>query len=138
MLLETLRYADEVHKAQSYFREIGDEKPDADLLDMASMLIERKTGKFDPAEIHTRYVDALHRLIEEKQKHKGEKIIEEPEAEPAKGSNVVDLMAALKRSLGEPKDEGGPTAKPKKAATKAAPRHAPKKAPAKKAAGGRR
>src|SRR6185437_10802068 len=49
LLLETLRYADEVHKAQSFFREIGDEKPDADLLDMASMLIERKTGKFDPA-----------------------------------------------------------------------------------------
>ena len=72
MLLETLRYADEVNKAQSYFREIGDHEPDADLLDMASMLIERKTGKFDPNEFHNRYVDALHHLIEEKQKAKGE------------------------------------------------------------------
>jgi len=145
LLLETLRYADEVHKAQSFFREIGDEKPDADLLDMASMLIERKTGKFDPTEFHNRYVDALHRLIEEKQKHKGEKIIEEPEGAPPKGSNVVDLMAALKRSLGNA-EEGGKAANenkgvaPKKrtAAKKSAPRHAPKKAPAKKAAGGRR
>jgi DNA end-binding protein Ku len=147
MLLETLRYADEVHKAQSYFREIGDAEPDADLLDMASMLIERKTGKFDPSEFHNRYVDALHRLIEEKQKAKGEKVIEDPDADapPPKGSNVVDLMAALKRSLGEDKGGGAndnrgarkatPAKKPP--AKKPAPRHAAKKAPAKKAAGSR-
>jgi len=145
MLLETLRYADEVNKAQSYFREIGDEKPDADLLDMAAMLIERKTGKFDPNEFHNRYVDALHELIAEKQKAKGEKVIQDPDADspPPKGSNVVDLMAALKRSLGN-QDEGGGAndnaGDKKKPATakKPAPRHAPKKAPAKKAAGGRK
>ena len=45
---------------------------------MAAMLIERKEGEFDPTEFHNRYVDALHRLIEEKQKHKGEKVIEDP------------------------------------------------------------
>ena len=48
MLLETLRYADEVNKAQGYFRDIGDAKPDADLLDMAAMLIERKAGEVRP------------------------------------------------------------------------------------------
>ena len=107
LLLETLRYADEVHKSSGFFRDIGDHKPDPDLLDMASMLIERKAGEFDPNEFHNRYVDALHRLIEEKQKTQGEKIIEEPEADaaPPKGSNVIDLMAALKRSLGD--DEKG-------------------------------
>ena len=31
MVLETLRYSDEVNKAASYFRDIGDAKPDADL-----------------------------------------------------------------------------------------------------------
>src|SRR6185503_5186659 len=146
LLLETLRYADEVHKAQSYFREIGDEKPDADLLDMASMLIERKTGKFDPAEFHNRYVDALHRLIEEKQRAKGERIIEDPNANapPAKGSNVIDLMAALKRSLGNAEEGGGAANENKRGsakkttAKKPTPRHAPKKAPAKKAASGGR
>src|SRR5436309_2990718 len=71
LLLETLRYADEVHKSSGFFRDIGDHKPDADLLDMASMLIERKAGEFDPKEFHNRYVDALHRLIEEKQKKQG-------------------------------------------------------------------
>ena len=144
MLLETLRYADEVNKAQSYFREIGDEKPDADLLDMASMLIERKAGKFDPSEFHNRYVDALHELIKEKQKAKGEKVIQDPDADspPPKGSNVVDLMAALKRSLGnadESSANDNAGAKKKPAATKKPPaRHAPKKEPAKKAAGGRK
>jgi DNA end-binding protein Ku len=150
MLLETLRYADEVNKAQSYFREIGDHEPDADLLDMAAMLIDRKAGKFDPSEFHNRYVDALHKLIEEKQRAKGEKIIQDPDADaaPPRGSNVVDLMAALKRSLGNADEgEGGGkaanenrkgAAKKGTAAKKPAPRHAPKKSHAKKAAAGGR
>jgi DNA end-binding protein Ku len=129
LLLETLRYADEVNKSSGFFRDIGDTKPDPDLLDMASMLIERKAGEFDPKEFHNRYVDALHRLIEEKQKRKGEKIIEEPETAPPKGSNVVDLMAALKKSLGEQK--GGKAeakAKKKASAKKKEPEKARKRA----------
>ena len=122
LLLETLRYADEVHKSSGFFRDIGDHKPDADLLDMASMLIERKAGEFDPKEFHNRYVDALHRLIEEKQKKKGEKIIEDPDANapPPRGSNVIDLMAALKKSLGDQGAKGG-AGKGKKASAKKAP-----------------
>src|SRR5215212_433582 len=136
LLLETLRYADEVHKSSGFFRDIGDTKPDADLLDMASMLIERKAGEFNPSEFHNRYVDALRELIEEKQKKKGEKVIQDPDADapPPKGSNVIDLMAALKKSLGEGK--GGETgvktkktsakkASPKKAASKKEPTRAP-------------
>src|SRR5207253_4787865 len=89
MLIETLRYADEVHKASGFFRDIGDHKPDADLLDMASMLIEKKAGEFNPAEFHNRYVDALHRLIEKKQKSKGKRIIEDEGEAAPKGSNVI-------------------------------------------------
>jgi len=103
---------------------------------MASMLIERKAGEFDPNEFHNRYVDALHRLIEEKQKAKGEKIIEDPDADapPPKGSNVIDLMAALKKSLGDEK-KGKAEAKSKKsAAKKASVKKEPEKAPARKRA----
>jgi len=135
LLLETLRYADEVHKSSGFFRDIGDHKPDPDLLDMASMLIERKAGEFDPKEFHNRYVDALHRLIEEKQKKKGEKIIEDPDADapPPKGSNVIDLMAALKKSLGD--EKRAKEAKPKKAsAKKTSAKKEPEKAPARKRA----
>jgi DNA end-binding protein Ku len=136
MLLETLRYADEVNKANSYFREIGDAKPDPDLLDLASTLIEKKAGDFDASEFHNRYVDALKGLIAEKQKNKGEKIIQEPDSEPPKGSNVIVLMAALKKSLGN--DEKGAGNDNKGAAKKPAPKKTaksePKKAPARKRA----
>lgn len=132
MVLETLRYADEVNKAQGYFRDIPDDKPDADLLDLASTLIEKKTSKFDPAGFHDRYVDALRDLIERKKKAKGRKIIEDPDSGArASGGNVVDLMAALKKSL-EGKGGNAPT---KAAPAKKAPARKPvaKKEPAKRA-----
>ena len=127
MVLETLRYADEVHRASSYFREIGDVKPDADLLDMAETLIAKKAGEFDAAEFENRYIDALKSLIDEKIKKKGKRIIQDRSSdEPSKGSNVVDLMAALKKSL-ETGERGGAAKKkaaPKKTAKKAAPKKA--------------
>jgi DNA end-binding protein Ku len=131
MVLETLRYADEVNKAQGYFRDIPDSEPDPELLDLASTLIEKKSGKFDPQEFHDRYVDALKDLIERKRKAKGKKIIEEDDDEaPKRGSNVVDLMAALKKSL-----EKGGSAAAKAPAKKAPARKEPaKKAPARKRA----
>jgi DNA end-binding protein Ku len=127
MLMETLRYADEVNRAASIFREIGNHKPDPDLLDLAATLIEKKTGEFDPSEFHNRYVDALKSLIKEKQKKKGEKVIQDPDADaaPSRGSNVIDLMAALKKSLG---DSGGAND------NKGARKPAAKKTPARKAA----
>ena len=132
LLLETLRYADEVHKASGFFRDIGDHKPDADLLDMASMLIEKKAGEFNPNEFHNRYVDALHRLIEKKQKSKGKRIIEDEGEATPKGSNVIDLMAALKKSLGDDKKSGAKSKK--EPAKKAAAKKEPAKAPARKRA----
>ena len=102
MVLETLRYADEVHKAQGYFRDIPDDKPDEDLMDLAEALIAKKSGPFHPQDFHDRYVDALRDLVERKRKSKGGKIIEDAGDDAPKkgGSNVVDLMAALKKSMG--------------------------------------
>ncbi|MGE0179222.1 MAG: Ku protein [Sphingomonas sp.] len=133
ILLETMRYADEVNKAQGYFRDIGDDKPDGELLELAEALIDKKTAKFDPSKFKDHYVDALKELIEKKRKT-GKKIEaeEEDERERGGGSNVIDLMAALKRSIEKP----GAKAAAKKASAKAS---AKKAAPArKKAAGGRR
>jgi DNA end-binding protein Ku len=131
IILETLRYADEVHKAQGYFRDIGEAKPDEELLDLAETLINKKTAPFDASKFHDRYVEALHDLIERKRKGKTIQTDDEDKA-PAKGMNVVDLMAALKRSIEKPgaasNDDGD--AKPKKATAKPA---AAKKPPAKKA-----
>ncbi|HYG29058.1 MAG TPA: Ku protein [Allosphingosinicella sp.] len=133
LVLETLRYADEVNKAQNYFRDIADHKPDEDLLDLAETLIEKKTAEFDPAKFHDRYIEALEELIE--RKRKGKTIHTEEEEAPAKGTNVIDLMAALKRSIERPGETGKSSGGAKKsAASKPAAKKAPaKKAPAKKA-----
>jgi len=129
MVMETLRYADEVHKAASYFRDIGDADPDEELLDLATTLIDKKTGKFDASEFHDRYVDALKELIERKKKGKTLNIDSEESGagKDPRGSNVVDLMAALKNPPG--KSDAGAKKSPNKTADKTAA-----KAPAKKAA----
>ncbi len=132
MVLEVLRYADEVKKAQGYFREIGDVKPDKDLLDLATTLIDKKTAPFEPAEFHDRYIDALHRLIDKKAKAKTNRRVLEDVEEPAstgKG-NVIDLMAALRKSVGEntsAKKTPTKKASPKKTATPKKPPAAPAK-----------
>ena len=118
LVMEVLRYADEVHKAQGYFRDIGDVAPEQDLLDLATTLIDKKTAPFKPAEFHDRYVEALHRLIEKKRKSKGKRILEDVEAPgKASGGNVIDLMAALKKSVGSRSDAGPVKAKSGKAGT---------------------
>ncbi|MCK9513979.1 MAG: Ku protein [Pigmentiphaga sp.] len=131
MVMETLRYADEVNRASTYFRDISDADPDDELLDLATTLIDKKTGKFDATDFHDRYADALRELIERKKKGKTLNIEEDDKGSDPRGSNVVDLMAALKKSIGS-----GGTAK-KAPATKAPARTAskPTKAPAKKATG---
>jgi len=142
LVMETLRYADEVNKAASYFREIGDSDPDEELLDLATTLIDKKTGKFEASEFHDRYVDALKDLIERKKKGKTLNIDDENEAgSDPRGSNVVDLMAALKKSIGPASGGGAAKAPAKKPAAKTAAKSekkpvekAPAKAPAKKRA----
>lgn len=134
LVLETMRYEDEVRKAQSYFKEIPATKPDKALLDLATTLIEQRSAPFDAGEFHDRYVDALKKLIEKKRKSKGKKILEDVEEPEPTGSNVIDLMAALKRSVGGEKG-GAKKAPAKKPAAHKAPA---KKAPAKKAAPARK
>jgi DNA end-binding protein Ku len=135
MVLETLRYADEVNKAAGFFRDIPDVKPEPDLLDLATTLIDKKTAKFDASEYHDRYVDALKALIERKRKGKTVEVEEDAPAQ-SRGSNVVDLMAALKRSLEKPGAANDPEVKktPAKPAAEKKPATAPKKAPARKRA----
>ena len=128
MVLETLRYADEVHKAQGYFREIPDDKPDSELLDLAEALIAKKTSPFDPKDFKDRYVDALKDLVERKRKAHGRKIVEDKDEGGRSGSNVVDLMAALKKSMEKP---AGKSASASATSAKAPARKTPAKPPAK-------
>jgi len=114
LVLEILRYADEVNKAANYFRDVGDAKPDKELLELATTLIDKKSGSFDASDYHNNYIDALKRLIDKKAKAKGKRVIEDVDepGEVAGKSNVIDLMAALKASV------DGKKAAPRSAAAK--------------------
>lgn len=104
LLLETLRYADEVRQGQAFFKGIDDAKPKKELLDLASTLIEQKSAPFDASEFEDRYSEALKKLIDKKAKSKSKKAVIEDVDEPeTTGGNVIDLMAALKKSVADDK-----------------------------------
>ena len=93
MVLITLRAAEEV-RAAAFKQADGD--VDADMVAIAATIIRRRGGRFDPATFRDRYQEALRKLIEAKLK--GLPVRPKQIAEPRP---VVDLMAALKRSLAQ-------------------------------------
>ncbi len=99
LVMEMLRYADELRQAEDFFDEVPMAKPDKEMVDLAVQLISKKSGQFKPEAFVNHYQEALQALVQEKMK--GHKIIApQEEARPA-GTNVVDLMEALKRSIGQ-------------------------------------
>lgn len=96
MMAWSLRTKDEVRDANSVFGDIPNKKPDAAMIQIAQKIIDQQEGPFDPSEFNDRYEDALRSLIKEKQKGKGRKV----KASPPEDTNVVDLMDALRKSLG--------------------------------------
>lgn len=131
LMLETLRYADEVNRAASYFRDIDDIKPDSELLELAETLIDKKTAPFDAKVFEDRYIEALEGLIEKKRRSRGRKIIEDADEERPRGGNVIDLMAALRKSVDTPARK----AKPQSRKTPSKPKKRPAaKSPARKRA----
>jgi DNA end-binding protein Ku len=89
----TLRYPYEVRKEQEYFEDIPNEKIPKDMLELASHIVETKSGHFEPEKFEDQYEDALKELLKKKQA--GEKIEAPKERAPAK---VINLMDALRRS----------------------------------------
>ncbi|WP_370032539.1 non-homologous end joining protein Ku [Qipengyuania mesophila] len=117
LLLETLRYADEVRQGQAFFDNIDDTKPKKELLDLAAKLIEDKSAPFDAGEFEDRYGAALKKLIDKKAKSKGKRAVIEDVDEPESGGgNVIDLMAALKKSVGDTSPPAKSAPKRKKSA----------------------
>ena len=118
MFVTTLRNPNEVRGTAEYFDNIPKGKPEAEMLDLAEKLIEQKVTHFDPRAYEDRYEVALLGMI--KEKLKGHKPI--IAAAPERG-NVINLMDALKASLGEAKPAAKSKAKapaaPKESAAKA-------------------
>lgn len=99
MMLETLHFADEVRKSAPFFAEIGDGKPDQELLELARELIERKAGKFSPDQFTDYYSEELRALVA--QKSKDHKPLHAEEEKPQGGAQVIDLVEALRRSVAQ-------------------------------------
>lgn len=117
-----LRYPYEVRSEQEYFEEIQDVKVTKDMLDLARHIVNQKAGRFDPDKFEDHYETALVDLINQKRAGKTIRPKEQP-----KGENVVDLMEALRKSVGS-------AAAGAKVQTKAAPKKTAK-TPRKAAAG---
>ncbi|MBV9653467.1 MAG: Ku protein [Acetobacteraceae bacterium] len=115
MVVHTLYEERDINSPKALFERAADLKPEADMVQLATQLIDRQTGVYDPADMEDRYEAKLRAVIEAKLK--GEGIDVEAEEEPDRG-NVIDLMAALKKSLGQtpPAPERTEKKAPKKAA----------------------
>lgn len=98
MFVCTLRNPNEVRGTAEYFGNIPIGKPDPEMLELAQKLIEQKMTAFNPKDYEDRYEAALMQMIREKLK--GHKPI--IAAAPERG-NVINLMDALKASLGDAK-----------------------------------
>ena len=121
LIAHTLYEQRDIHDAKAVFDNVTAIRIDPEMVTLATQLINRQTAAYDPSDMEDRYETRLRALIDAKLQGKG--ITDEEAKEPDPG-NVVDLIAALKKSLGQ---ASGP---PPKAA------NAPKtKAKAKRAAG---
>jgi DNA end-binding protein Ku len=97
MLAYSLRSQAEVRSPHDAFDDIPDLKPQPQMVEIAEKIIQQLGGPFDPATFVDHYEEALRALVAEKERGAGGAVrVSEPE-----DTKVVDLMEALRRSLGE-------------------------------------
>ncbi len=118
LVLEMLRYPDEIRQPEEYFEDVPTEKPTKEMIDLAVQLISQKTQPFKPEVFENHYQLALRDLVDNKRKGK-KTIISSPELPRSLGGNVVDLMEALRKSV-EGKDKKVKAKPPTKSGKKSA------------------
>jgi DNA end-binding protein Ku len=131
LVAHTLHEQRDINDAKAVFEDATAIKTDPEMIALARQLIDRQTTTYDPSDIEDRYETRLRAMIDAKLKGEG---IEDAETEEPDRGNVVDLMAALKKSLGQADGEpakptrGGKakTEPPAKAAKKSAAAPSPK------------
>nr|WP_294509185.1 Ku protein [uncultured Rhodopila sp.] len=114
MVCHTLHDPNDLWDAGPIWKDVAEDQPDPSMITLATQLIDRQNGKFQPDDTEDRYEAKLHEVIEAKLK--GEGITPEQPEEPDRG-NVIDLMAALKASLGEDKPASAPKKRSRKRAS---------------------
>jgi DNA end-binding protein Ku len=119
LVAHTMNEQRDLNPAQPLFERVRDTKLDPEMITLATQLVERQSETYDPADLEDRYETRLRAMLDAKINGVGLR----EEAQPATAdSNVIDLMAALRKSLGE-----APTGSEAKVpAKKAAPTRSPK------------
>ncbi|MDC7830118.1 MULTISPECIES: non-homologous end joining protein Ku [Pseudomonas] len=113
LVLNTLRWADEVRSAEDVGLEGLNAKVSKKEVDMAQRLVDDMTEQWDPDQYHDTFKDNVMALVERKLKDgKLEAVAEEPEPEDS-GADVIDLTELLRRSLGGKQDKAKDAPKPK-------------------------
>jgi DNA end-binding protein Ku len=97
LLGTTLRYAYEVRDVAGYFEDIPDLKLPGEMKELASHIVKSKSSHFDPSSFQDHYENALVELLRSKQ---AGRVAEPVKGEPAP-QRVINLMDALRASIGE-------------------------------------
>jgi len=108
LVMEMLRYVEELRDPAEFFGEVPSAKPQGEMVDLAVQLIGQKTSPFKPEVYVDHFQDALKDLV--KQKMKGGTVVAPDSETRPTGANVVDLMEALKKSVGQSGKSGGKAA----------------------------
>jgi len=95
ILATTLRYAYEVRDQAAYFEDIEEVKLPDEMKDLASHIVETKSGHFEPTDYEDHYETAVVELI--RQKQAGRPV--EPEKPVEEQPRVINLMDALRASV---------------------------------------
>jgi DNA end-binding protein Ku len=108
LVAHTLDEQRDINDARSIFGDAAEVKTDPEMVQLAKQLIDRQTTTYDPSDLEDSYETRLRAMIDAKLKGEG---IDISEPEEPDRSNVIDLMAALKKSLGESSEAKPPAAK---------------------------
>jgi DNA end-binding protein Ku len=119
MMAYTLRYTSELRNQSDYFREIKPVEIGEESLELAESLIAKRSAKLDLGKFEDGYEVALKELVNAKVNNLP---VPKDEVEEPRRGNVVNLMDALRKSLGSAEAPVGRSTKKPAASAKSEPK----------------
>lgn len=111
LVAHTLDERQDINDARPIFDAVTEVEVDREMVQLAKQLIDRQTTTYDPSDLEDRYEARLREMIDAKLRGQGIDLSKPSESDR---TNVVDLMAALKKSLGQPESKPATALEPTK------------------------